>query len=406
MNLFACFFDTDTVKIQKQIINLSSENSLVRNNAIKALYQLSIKNPANPIIIRADGGIHLIAQIWNTDSDDATREMAQKTLSACAITLSGHEAPVIALAALSNNLLASGSGDASIKIWNLDSKNCRATLTEHTGKVRALEALPHDRFASGSDDCSIKIWDVASGQCLTTLAGHDAPVTALAALPNDFLATAARDGSIKIWNMVSWKCEATLLGNLGSIFALAALPGNRLAAAGIDGYSVQIWDVGSKTCVSTLEDDPTVLVALADGRLALAGTGATCSFGGAIRVWNVATSECEARLEEHTSSVTALARLSDKCLVSASRDQSIRIWNGASGECKATLIGHSTAVCSLTVLPNEDSVSRLVSGAEDGTIRVWDICLNPELLPSNNVSAEEDNRSGFEKHGTRSFSNA
>ena len=63
-------------------------------------------------------------------------------------------------------------------------------------------------------------------------------------------------------------------------------------------------------------------------------------------------------------------------LLSGSGDRTIRVWDaralsvrggGATGECAATLAGHTSAVMALAVL-HDGSV---VSGGEDGTVRVW-----------------------------------
>ena len=62
---------------------------------------------------------------------------------------------------MEDGLLASGSGDKTVKIWNLDTGGCVATLRGHTNGVRCLAALEGGRIASGSHDCSIKIWEVA-----------------------------------------------------------------------------------------------------------------------------------------------------------------------------------------------------------------------------------------------------
>ena len=64
------------------------------------------------------------------------------------------------------NILASGSWDESIKIWNVNTGKCIRTLTGHTGTVFALQLLANNTLASGSGDHSIKIWNVDNGECL------------------------------------------------------------------------------------------------------------------------------------------------------------------------------------------------------------------------------------------------
>ena len=57
------------------------------------------------------------------------------------------------------------------------------TLAGHTGPVLALVSLPGGLVASGSSDNTVRVWEVESGRLVRTLAGHTAEVKALAVLP-------------------------------------------------------------------------------------------------------------------------------------------------------------------------------------------------------------------------------
>ena len=87
------------------------------------------------------------------------------------MTLRGHSDCVFALAFNSNELiLASGSRDNTIKLWDIVDGECIQTLSGHEAFVFSV-AFNHDgtRIASGSYDGSIKIWDIKTGTCLKTL---------------------------------------------------------------------------------------------------------------------------------------------------------------------------------------------------------------------------------------------
>ena len=67
-------------------------------------------------------------------------------------------------------LLASGSGDRTIKLWNLETKTEIATLRGHNGYVRSV-AFNHNGtiLASGSDDRTIKLWNLETKTEIATL---------------------------------------------------------------------------------------------------------------------------------------------------------------------------------------------------------------------------------------------
>jgi hypothetical protein len=69
-------------------------------------------------------------------------------------------------------MLASGSDDQSVKLWDVRTGQCRKTLRGHTNAVRSVAFSPASAIlASGSQDETIKLWKPQTGRCLSTLRG-------------------------------------------------------------------------------------------------------------------------------------------------------------------------------------------------------------------------------------------
>src|SRR5271169_3086414 len=83
-------------------------------------------------------------------------------------TLEGHTNWVYALAALGDGMLASGSWDKTIRLWDLRTGKVLQTLKAHTTSVSALGALGDGTLASGSWDKTIRLWDLRTGKVLRT----------------------------------------------------------------------------------------------------------------------------------------------------------------------------------------------------------------------------------------------
>ena len=83
----------------------------------------------------------------------------------------GHETSVTSVSFSSDETtLASGSGDGTVKLWNVATGHNITTLDGHTDWVSSVSFSPDGRtLASGSWDKTVKLWDVATLQNIATL---------------------------------------------------------------------------------------------------------------------------------------------------------------------------------------------------------------------------------------------
>ena len=81
--------------------------------------------------------------------------------------------------------VASGSGDNTVKLWDVTSGECLQTLEGHSLSVTSVSFSPDGtKVASGSWDKTVKLWDVTSGECLQTLEGHSSIVRSVSFSPD------------------------------------------------------------------------------------------------------------------------------------------------------------------------------------------------------------------------------
>jgi WD40 repeat protein len=279
--------------------------------------------------------------------------------------LEGHQSWIGAVAVLLDGRVVSGSGDNTLRVWDVESGQALATLEGHQGEVRAVAVLPDGRVVSGSSDSTLRVWDVESGQALATLKGHPGTVRAVAVLPGGRVVSGSGDNTLRVWDVESGQALATLRGHQGMVMAVAVLPGGHVVSGSSD-KTLRVWDIESGQALATLTGHRgwvNTVAVLPDGRVVSGSSDKT------LRVWDVETGHVLATLEGHRGWVLAVAVLPDGRVVSGSYDKTLRVWDIEGGQALATLEGHQGPVGGGAVLPD----GRVVSGSYDKTLRVWDI---------------------------------
>jgi U3 small nucleolar RNA-associated protein 13 len=105
-----------------------------------------------------------------------------------------------------STLVATGSADSTIRVWDLERGYCTHSLKGHGGLITALKFHPNPSYiqlVSGSDDTKIRVWDLHSKKCVHLLDEHASVVRGL-----DF----SKDGRILVSGgrdqvLISWNFE-------------------------------------------------------------------------------------------------------------------------------------------------------------------------------------------------------
>ena len=181
---------------------------------------------------------------WNGTINIFSIDYEKKTFT-LNIEHQGHNETISSFCQLSGNRLVS-AGDETIKIWKINATSLThlQTLEGHTKSVNQVISLSNDVIASGSYDKTIKIWEVYKRKELQTL-GDDFEVYSLLKLKNkEFLLSTGLGEQVTFWNLRTYKKEHTVRCCIGSSYkGLLELSNNYVAVTGGGSSSTASIDI-------------------------------------------------------------------------------------------------------------------------------------------------------------------
>ena len=240
---------------------------------------------------------------------------------------------VIAVALPSHNprfIAYGGTGNYDIRTRYSDDGDWRGSVEGHTRSVYDLAFKPNSYLlASGSIDKTIRIWDVSNTNLrhVRTLRGHTSVVRSVAWSPDGrTLASASWDGTVRLWNPDNGINFAVLRGHTDRVHSVAWSPDGRILASGSDDQTIRLWDPDTHTTLRVLRGHTHWVTSLAfhpNGQTLASG-----SVDNTIRLWDPNTGAHKATLTGYNYGFHTLAFSPNGQILagSGSRDKDIRLW--------------------------------------------------------------------------------
>lgn len=338
----------------------------------------------------ATGGYDKMVMVWNPDEveplDLGRRLEGLPDPKPNYLQLTGHVDAVRSVAFSPNGeLVASGSDDNSIRLWNLATGKEDKVLRRHGSGVRSCTFSPDGEFVlSGSQDEYVRLWNLAGYQEVrvlhsTVFEGHaDAVLSAQFSPDGREIVTASRDRTACLWDAASGKRLREFEEGHDFLATNAAFfpDGRRLATSAGDN-TVRIWDIALGTQITVLEQTGRL------GALAVSPNGdwlATGSPGNGAQIWDAHSGVAIATLSGHEAAVSAIAFSPQGNVLATGDDRGrIRLWEpqDAPGQWKLLheLRGHSRSITAMRFTPDG---ARLVTSSGDRTCGQWDVATGQE----------------------------
>lgn len=228
-------------------------------------------------------------------------------------------------------------------------------------------------LVAGTTSGEVMVWDIESGSLLSVFKAHSQRVTALA-LSDDslWLATGGADALIRVWSLPlvisattqytanplshsSECCWITFSAHSLPVTTLRWIDLSLLVSGSLD-QTLRVWDVPSQRalltvtfqtplrCVTVSPNHDTLFISAADGGIYV------------LSLWNLPSTDFTAsshtqRLTGHAAPLTTLCTSFDgSILVSGSEDGTLRLWDTCTFQLLQTITRHKSSVVSVHFL--------------------------------------------------------
>jgi len=326
-----------------------------------------------------------------------------RPVTRCTSSLSGHIEAVLCVAfSPDSTKLASGSGDSTVRLWDLNTELPKHTCKGHLNWVLAVAWSPDgSRLASAGMDKIVLVWCAQSGKNLGALKGHTQPVTCLCWQPlhvaegDSFplLATSSKDAAVRIWDTSVGTCLRSLTSHSQPVMQIrwsGERPdiGGVVYSAGRDCV-IKVWNPKDGAMLNELKGHGHWVNTLALNTDYVIRSG---PYSHEPAKFKDLSEKKEAARKRYTEAIELcggerLLSGSDdftlflwrplvafspdgRWFASASFDKSVRLWDGRTGKYVHAFRGHVGDVYQLAW--SADS-RLLVSVSKDSTAKCWDI---------------------------------
>jgi len=344
----------------------------LREQAAEAKNLLSAQPVQGLVLAVQATGLNRVRQLFTGKVLDSVQT---GLLSAIELTrertvMTGHTDSVTSVALSTNGeLVASGSEDNTIRLWNRQGQVIGTAFQGHTAAVTAVAFSPDSqRLVSSSEDGTVRLWDLKGQPIGSPFKGHTGAVTAVAFSPDgQYIASSGEDQTIRLWNQKGASVGQLFRGHTGAVTAVAFSPDGQFLVSGSEDQTLRLWNLRGQPIGKPFQGHKQAVTAVAfspDGQLIASG-GKDRS----VRLWNLRGQPQGDAFRGQADTVTSVAFSPDgQTIISGGQDNAIRLWNRQGQVMDEPLRGHTAWVRSVIFSPDGQTI---ISGANDNTVRLW-----------------------------------
>jgi WD40 repeat protein len=205
--------------------------------------------------ILASASNNQTVKLWNIDSGLCIKNLNTRPYTQLTSVAFNPNSQILAI-----------SSSEEVKLWDIRTGEELKTLgggsflDGHTDLIRAIALSPasHSQIlATGSVDQTVMLWNIYTGQRFQIFDSHTKPVSSVAFSPDgQILASGSEDQSVMLWDVHKRQGIRILREHTSGVKSVAFSPDGQILASGSNDETIKLWDVKTGECIQTLSARP------------------------------------------------------------------------------------------------------------------------------------------------------
>lgn len=247
---------TSVVIMNDNTIATGSYDGIVRlsinSHTMSTHLTLDVQNIVNGLtncndkLVSADSGGFV--KIWNVKTKE------------CNLTLAGHSKSVSSVSEAGNGIIASGSIDKTVRVWDVEKGRIMTNFTD-SDYVSCVLGVGNGEIISGSN--KINLFDLRLSHCVMSLSGQPDDRIYSAAVKDEYIFSGSSNG-FNIWDRRKQKeSVASTFSNINSEIRSMAVLGDSCLVSGSKDGAIHAWSLKSRSIIDTVSTHTKMVSAIA-----------------------------------------------------------------------------------------------------------------------------------------------
>ena len=133
------------------------------------------------------------------------------------------------------------------KVWDIATRTIKTSFTGHDQDIYSLDFARNGRLiASGSGDRTVRLWDIETNQMVLQLPIDDGVTTVAISPDNRYVAAGSLDKSVRVWDTSTGFLVERLEGEVGhkdSVYSVAFAPSGKELVSGSLDKTIKMWEL-------------------------------------------------------------------------------------------------------------------------------------------------------------------